>query len=144
MLPLNSAMQTNYTDRNSTSIAKTLLLQMPKVMFTQFCNELARVLGTRQHSKPSAKVVSVSTVESKFGDEAAPSKAKQKHKAKISAQSSQIQDLHSKLDAAITENSQIREFFKPEMLQTVVTNALQTVQSGDVVDPTSVGQVNHF
>ena len=62
------------------------------------------------------KVVSVSTVESKLGDEAALSKAKQKHKAKVSAQSSQIRDLHSKLDAAIAENSQIREFFKPETL----------------------------
>ena len=57
---------------------------------------------------------------------------------------SQIWDLNSKLDAAIMENSQIREFFKPEMLQTVVMNALQTAQSGGMVDPISVGQVNHF
>ena len=69
-------------------------------------------------------------MESESGDEAAPSKAQQKHKAKVSAQSSQIQDLHSKLDAAITENSQIREFLNPGMLQTVVTNALQVAQSG--------------
>ena len=65
-------------------IGKTLLLQMTKVTFTQFCKELARVHGTHQHSKPSSKVVSVSTVESKLGDEAALSKAKQKCKAKIS------------------------------------------------------------
>ena len=64
---------------------KTLLLQMPKVTFTQFHNELARVLGTHQCSKPSTKVVSVSTVESELGDEATPSKAKQKCKAKVSA-----------------------------------------------------------
>ena len=34
-------------DCNSASIAKTLLLQMLQVSFTQFRNELARVLGTR-------------------------------------------------------------------------------------------------
>ena len=117
---------------------------MTKVTFTQFCKELARVHGTHQHSKPSSKVVSVSTVESNLGDEAALSKAKQKCKAKISVQSSQIWDLHSKLDAAIAENSQISEFLKPETLHTVVMNAFQTAQSGGMIDPTSVGQVNHF
>ena len=35
-------------DKNSTSIAKTLLMQMPQISFTQFRNKLARVLGTRQ------------------------------------------------------------------------------------------------
>ena len=35
-------------DRSNASIAKALLLQMPTVSFTQYCNELARVLGTRQ------------------------------------------------------------------------------------------------
>ena len=35
-------------NRNSVSIAKTLLIQMPKVSFTEFHNELARVLGTHQ------------------------------------------------------------------------------------------------
>ena len=114
---------------SNASIAKTLLLQMPKVTFTQFHNELARVLGTHQCPKASSKAVSISTVESESGDEAAPSKAQQKCKAKVSAQSSQIQDLHSKLDAAIMENSQIREFLNLGMLQTVVTNALQAVQS---------------
>ena len=33
-------------DKNSTSIAKTLLKQMPKISFTEFRNELSRVLGT--------------------------------------------------------------------------------------------------
>ena len=33
-------------DRNSTSIAKTLLVQMSKCSFTEFRNELARVLDT--------------------------------------------------------------------------------------------------
>ena len=36
-------------DCNNSSIAKTLLLQMPMVMFPQFCNELAQVLGMHQH-----------------------------------------------------------------------------------------------
>ena len=49
-------------DCNNASIAKTLLLQMPKVTFTQFYNKLARVLGTHQHSKGSNKAVSVSVV----------------------------------------------------------------------------------
>ena len=41
-------------DRNSTSIAKTLLLQMLHVSFMQFRNELARVLGTCQCSSKSS------------------------------------------------------------------------------------------
>ena len=47
---------------NNAPITKTLLLQMPKVTFTQFCNELARVIGTCQHSKDSTKAVPVSAV----------------------------------------------------------------------------------
>ena len=35
-------------DHSNASIAKTLLLQIPKVTFTQFHNELARILGTHQ------------------------------------------------------------------------------------------------
>ena len=35
-------------DKNSASITKTLLMQMPQMSFTQFQNELARVLGTHQ------------------------------------------------------------------------------------------------
>ena len=43
-------------DRSNASIAKALLLQMPNVSFTQYRNELARVLGTRQ--RPSKSVSS--------------------------------------------------------------------------------------
>ena len=112
---------------------KTLLLQMPKVTFTQFRNELARVLGTCQCSKPSTstKAVSVSTVESNLGNDVASSKAQQKCQKKTNAQSSQIQDLHSKLDAVMVENAQVRELLNPSTLQTVVTSALQTVQLGE-------------
>ena len=50
-------------DHSSMSIAKMLLLQMPQVSFTQFRNELARVLGTHQHSsKTSGKSVSTSSI----------------------------------------------------------------------------------
>ena len=51
-----------------------------------------------------------------------------KHDAKISAQSSQIQNLHNKLDAAVVENSQMHEYLHPSTLQTTVTNVLQAVQ----------------
>ena len=48
---------------------------------------------------------------------------------KISAQSSQIRDLCSKLDSAHVENSQMQEFLNPSTLQTVVSNGLHTTQS---------------
>ena len=80
---------------------------MPEITFTQFCSELAKVLGTHQHSKSSMRVVLVSAVESNLGNDEAPLKTKQKHQNKMSAQSSQIQDLHSKLDAALVENAQV-------------------------------------
>ena len=104
---------------------------MPKVTFTQFCNELARVLGTCQCSKPSTKAVSVSTVESNLGNDVAPSKTQQKCQKKMNAQSSQIRDLCSKLDAAMAENAQVQELLNPSTLQTVVTSALQAVQPGE-------------
>ena len=49
----------------------------------------------------------------------------------MSAQSSQIRDLCSKLDSAIVKNSQMWEFLNPSMLQTMVTNVLQAIQSGN-------------
>ena len=94
--------------------------------------------------KSSSKAMSISAVESKSGDEAAPSKAQQKCKAKVSAQSSQIQDLHSKLDAAIIENSQIREFLNLGTLQTVVTNALQVAQSRGHGQSNNGSKASHF
>lgn len=58
---LNTTFKQHYVnqlyDCNNASIAKTLLLPMPKVTFTQFCNELARILGTCQHPKASSKAV---------------------------------------------------------------------------------------
>ena len=99
-------------DQNSTSIAKTLLMQMPQMSFTQFCNELARVLGTHQctGNKASAKAVTTSSVEAEPEEKSPLEKSKRKQNAKISVQSSQIKDLHTKLDQAVAKNSQIREF----------------------------------
>ena len=49
---LDNTMKQRYAsqlyDRSNASIAKALLLQMPTVLFTQYRNELARVLGTHQ------------------------------------------------------------------------------------------------
>ena len=55
------------------------------------------------------------------------SKSHLKRDAKIIAQSSQIQNLCNKLDAAVAENSQMHEYLHPSTLQTTVTNALQAV-----------------
>ena len=115
-------------DCNNSSIAKTLLLQMPMVMFTQFCNELAQVLGMCQH-KDKPKSVNTNQVEANSGETESVSKSHLKCDAKISAQSSQIQDLHSKLDAAVVENSQMHEYLHPSTLQTAITNVLQAAQS---------------
>ena len=118
-------------DRSNASIAKTLLLQMPDVSFTQCRNELAQVLGTPQHSGKavSSKSVSVSEAGAESGEEEqAVSKSQRKREKKISAQSSQIKDLRMKLDRAIAENTQIRELLNPNALQTAFTNALQAAQ----------------
>ena len=134
---LDSTLKQLYTsqlyDHNSASIAKTLLVQMQQCSFTEFCNELARVLGTHQHviSKASAKPVTTKSVEVKEEEEDAPtpppsSKSQDK---KISAQSSQIKDLRSKLDEAMAENSQIRELLSPATLTTAFSNALTATKT---------------
>ena len=67
-------------DHNNALIAKTLLKQMPQITFTQFCNELARVLGTRQHAaaKASVKTVTAASAETKSEEEGAVTKSKLK------------------------------------------------------------------
>ena len=55
-------------------------------------------------------------------------KSQTKKDGKINAQSSQIKDLHSKLDQAVAKNSQIREFLSPTSLQKAFTSALQAAQ----------------
>ena len=117
-------------DRSNASIAKTLLKQMPQTSFTQFCNELAQILGTHQKAvaKASIKTMTASTMETKSEGEGAMVQSKPKKDGKISAQSSQIKDLHTKLDQAVAENSQIREFLSPTSLQKAFTSALQAAQ----------------
>ena len=117
-------------DCNSTSIAKTLLVQMQKCSFTEFHNELARVLGTRQRaiSKASIKPVSTRSVEVESGEEEdapLPSKSQIKKDKKISAQSSQIKDLWSKLDQAVAENPKSGNFFLQLHLQRCLQMHLQ-------------------
>ena len=118
------------SDHNNASIAKTLLKQMPQITFTQFRNELARVLGTHQHAatKASIKTVMAASAETESEEEGVMTKSQTKKDGKISAQSSQIKDLHTKLDQAVAENSQIREFLSPTSLQKAFTSALQAAQ----------------
>ena len=114
-------------DRNSTSIAKTLLVQMQQCSFKEFHNELARVLGTCWHaiSKANTKIVSTKSIDVESGEEEAqPSKSQIQKDKKISGQSSQIKDLRSKLDQAVVENSQIRELLSPATLTMAFTNTL--------------------
>ena len=98
---------------------------MPKVSFTQFSNELARVLGTclRASVKATTKSVNMS---SEGGESVTQSQLKCEM---ISAQSSQIKDLRIKLDSAIAENTQMCEFFNPNHLQMAFTNALQAARN---------------
>ena len=131
-LNLDNTMKQQYAsqlyDRSNASIAKALLLQMPNVSFTQYRNELARVLGTRQRSSKSvsSKSVSVTPEGAESGEEEKPGpKSQHKRDSKIKAQSSQIKNLREKLDGAIAENSQIKEWLNPNTLQTAFTNALQ-------------------
>ena len=115
-------------DCSNASIAKALLLQMPTVSFTQYRNELARVLGTCQRLSKGVSTKAVSATQEgteSEGEEKTGLKSQCKQDRKISAQSSQIRDLHEKLDGAIAKNTQIWEWLNPETLQTAFTNALQ-------------------
>ena len=90
---LDTTLKQHYTNQlyncNNSLIAKTLLLQMPMVTFTQFHNELAQVLGTCQH-KDKPKLVNTNQMEADSGETESVSKLHLKRNAKISAQSSQI------------------------------------------------------
>ena len=72
-----------------------------------------------QSRKLVSNSMSTRSVEVKSGEEEdapLPSKSQIKKDKKISAQSSQIKDLWSKLDQAVAENSQIRELLSPATL----------------------------
>ena len=79
-------------------------------------------------TKASVKTITAASVETKSEEERAVTKSQAKKDGKINAQSSQIKDLHSKLDQAVAENSQIREFLSPTSLQKAFTSALQAAQ----------------
>ena len=74
----------------------------------QFHNELAQVLGTHASmlvAKASVKTVTAASAETESEEEGAVTKSQTKKDGKISAQPSQIKDLHTKLDQAVAENS---------------------------------------
>ena len=127
------------SDHNNASIAKTLLKQMPQITFTQFHNKLPRVLGTHQcaMTKASVKTVTAALAETESEEEGVMTKSQTKKDGKISAQSSQIKDLHTKLDKAVAENSQIREFLSPTSLQKAFTSALQAAQTASKLTGTN-------
>ena len=129
---LDNTMKQQYAsqlyDRSNASIAKALLLQMPTVSFTQYRNELARVLGTRQCQSKSVSTKAVSATQEgteSEGEEKSDLKSQRKRNRKISTQSLQIRDLREKLDGAVAENTLIREWLSPDTLQTAFTNALK-------------------
>ena len=143
---LDSTLKQRYAsqllDHNSASIAKTLLVQMSKCSFTEFRNELARVLDTRRKAiaKASLKPVTTKAIEVKEDEEQdvppPPSKSSNKPSTsiikkdkKIHAQSAQIKDLRQKLDQAVAENSQIRELLSPATLTTAFSNALSATKT---------------
>ena len=80
-------------------------------------------------AKASIKTVTASTMETESEGEGAVVQSKLKKDGKISAQSSQIKDLRTKLDQAVAKNSQIREFISPISLQKAFTSALQAALS---------------
>ena len=143
---LDSTLKQRYAsqllDRNSASIAKTLLVQMSTCSFTEFRNELARVLDTRRKAitKASLKPVTSKSIEVEEDEEQdtlpPPSKSSNKPSSsiikkdkKINAQSTQIKDLRLKLDQAVAENSQIRELLSPATLTTAFSNALSATKT---------------
>ena len=138
---LDSTLKQHYAsqlyDHNSASIAKTLLVKMQECSFTEFHNELTQLFGTHQHaiSKASAKPVTTKLVEvEEEEEEEVPipppsSKSYAKKDKKISAQSSQIKDLRTKLDQAEAENSQIRELLSLATLTTTFSNALMAMKT---------------
>ena len=114
---------------------------MPKISFTEFRNELSRVLGTQQRAAAKASVKTVTatsteTTESEGETAVVKSRPKSiKKDGKINAQTSQIKELRVKLDEAVAKNSQMREFLSPTSLQTAFTNALQAAKKSDVSNP---------
>ena len=145
MVNLDTTLKQRYAsqllDRNSMSIAKTLLVQMSKCSFMEFRNELARVLDTRccAIAKASLKPITTKSVEAEEEEEVAPppppkssvkpSTTIAKKDKKINVQSAQIKDLRLKLDQAVAENSQIRELLSPATLTTAFSNALSATKT---------------
>ena len=69
------------------------------------------------------------SAETESEEEGGVTKFQTKKDGKISAQSSQIKDLRTKLDQAVAENSPIREFLSQTSMQKAFTSALQAAQA---------------
>ena len=56
--------------------------------------------------------------------------SKNQHKKimKVVAQTAQIKDLHVKLDLAVAENNQMREYLDPKNFQACITSVVQEAQ----------------
>ena len=110
--------------------------------FTEFRNELARVLDTcpKAIANASLKPVTLKSIEVNEEEEQdapppppqssnKPSTTIFKKDKKIQAQSAQIKDLRLKLDKAVAENSQIKELLSPATLTTAFSNALSATKT---------------
>ena len=78
-------------------------------------------LGTQQRAaaKASVKTMTATSMETESEGEGAVVTSRSKNikkDGKINAQASQIKELCTKLDEAVAENSQIREFLSPTSL----------------------------
>ena len=56
------------------------------------------------------------------------SKNQCKKLVKVATQTAQIKDLHVKLDSAVAENTQMREYLDPKNFQACITSAVQEAQ----------------
>ena len=118
---------------------------MSQCSFTEFCNELARVLDTCIIT-PYQKRAQSPLCPNPLRPRKKMKRMRQHHHhhqnlqtnlwrpslrrtRRLSAQSAQIKDLRLKLDQAVAENSQIRELLSPAMLTTAFSNTLSATKT---------------
>ena len=100
---------------------------MPNVSFTQYRNELARVLGTRQHS---VKQFQVNLFQFQLWELSLRRRSNLYLNLSTSKRRRSVLNplrlriSHTKLDGAIAENTQIWELLNPATFATAFTNAL--------------------
>ena len=116
-------------NHHSVAIVKSLLFQLPpQPSFTQFRSELSQILGT-QNKKEHTKATAVVTSQvGHAGIDEGLSKNQCKKIVKVAAQTTQIKDLHVKLDLAVAENNQIQEYLDPKNFQACIASMVQEAQ----------------